>query len=649
MRKVSVVVPTYRSGDGLDRLVASLDAQTLQTSEFEVIFVDDGSPDDTFERVQRIAAARENVRYERIENSGWPCRPRNIGTDLAEGEFVAYMDHDDLLYPDALRAAYEFAVATGADVVNGKEARTHDATWAIDTYRADLEQSIGGTDQHPLIPMNPHKLYRRAFLNEHGIRFREGGRVLWEDIFFNLQVARHAAVIATMASTPYYHWYTTPGSGSHGFLRSGQPFWDWMREVLTAIGDELDGDAFGLQRAQLRAHQYRSRILGSFDARFVNRPRADRDLIYDACRGLQTDFGLWEHDDALSRTGAIRAKLLHDDRRTLLEQLPTHDPGLPGRVQVTSARWVEGRLELEGIARWQSAEGRRHALRAQGDALHKVLPAAYDDAVPAELRDVTAEVHAASAEFGIRSAESRITWMLPGEHSTTVTVNDGAAEFEVRVRAVLDPATAVFGRALEPGRWELNGRCTLAQSTQQHRVTGGAATAVLFGDQVRAVVTAGHGNLDVLVGDPGGEVLRSTVPSRAVSAVRGDDAITVSIPLPGVHVERGGAARVAVGVGTDAAGRGSARGFAPRDAEITDRDGAAVLRFDVPPGTARLRLRLGDRVPQGAAFWELDLHRPDAPTLTPRGRAARPQSAAGGFAARARKRVGRLLRRFGLR
>ena len=41
---------------------------------------------------------------------------------------------------------------------------------------------------------------------EHGIRFPEGGRVLWEDVFFALDVAPHAKVISVLADTPFYHW-----------------------------------------------------------------------------------------------------------------------------------------------------------------------------------------------------------------------------------------------------------------------------------------------------------------------------------------------------------------------------------------------------------------------------------------------------------
>ena len=102
--KVSVVVPAYNSADTLERLLGSLDAQTLPQHEFEiVVVVDDGSTDGTFELLQRLQLDRPNLVAQRIEPSGWASRPRNVGTELARGEYVLYMDSDDTLYPDALR------------------------------------------------------------------------------------------------------------------------------------------------------------------------------------------------------------------------------------------------------------------------------------------------------------------------------------------------------------------------------------------------------------------------------------------------------------------------------------------------------------------------------------------------------------------
>jgi hypothetical protein len=70
-----------------------------------------------------------------------------------------------------------------------------------------MANAIDREDVHPLIPTNPHKLFRRELLMEHGIRFPEGGRVLWEDVFFALDLAPHLEVVSVLADTPFYHWY----------------------------------------------------------------------------------------------------------------------------------------------------------------------------------------------------------------------------------------------------------------------------------------------------------------------------------------------------------------------------------------------------------------------------------------------------------
>lgn len=467
--KVSVVVPTYRSGKGLNRLVASLDAQTLPTSDWEVVFVDDGSPDDTYERLLAIQSERPNVRIERIENSGWPCRPRNIGTDLARGEYVAYMDHDDELYPDALRAAYEFAKEHDSDVVNGKEARTHDSGWAIDQYRADSGQVIDRTDFHPLIPTNPHKLYRRALLQEHGIRFREGGRVLWEDIFFNVLVARHAKVISTMASTPYYHWFSTPGSGSSTFVRSSPEWWYWLDKVVEAVNTDLAGDELATQRRLLRVHQYRSRLLDSFNNLYAPRDAAERKMIFEKASALQAKHFPESDDEHLNRSLRMRAQLLRRGYRHLLERLTVDDPNIPGAARITDAQWDGAVLRLTTRADWEDSTGRRHRLVERDGRIVKDLPKPYHDALPADLFDVTDDIHQATVEIGLRSEASRVTWMASSTTELHTAVTDGVVRWHLTGTATVDPATDAMGRPLERGVWLLNGRCALA-GTVQHRI-----------------------------------------------------------------------------------------------------------------------------------------------------------------------------------
>ena len=161
-------------------------------------------------RLENIHDTHSNVRIQRIEHSGWPSKPRNVGLELSQGEYVLFMDHDDELYPRALEAGYAFAARTHADVLNGKETRTGHAKWAIEVYTANMDNAIDRQDIHPLIPTNPHKLFRREFLLEHHIRFPEGGQVLWEDVFFALDIAPHAKVVSVLADTPFYHWVRAP-------------------------------------------------------------------------------------------------------------------------------------------------------------------------------------------------------------------------------------------------------------------------------------------------------------------------------------------------------------------------------------------------------------------------------------------------------
>ena len=83
--KVSVIVPTYCSGPGLDAVMRSLVAQTLGKDEFEAVFVDDGSPDRTYDRLREFATEHAWVKVDQIPNSGWPGRPRNVGVRRATG------------------------------------------------------------------------------------------------------------------------------------------------------------------------------------------------------------------------------------------------------------------------------------------------------------------------------------------------------------------------------------------------------------------------------------------------------------------------------------------------------------------------------------------------------------------------------------
>ena len=93
--RVTVIIPAFNMERHLSRTLDSLQAQTL--TSFEVIVVDDCSTDDTSKIVRARLAADSRIRYIRLEsNSNRPAVPRNRGLAEASGEYVAFLDHDDL-------------------------------------------------------------------------------------------------------------------------------------------------------------------------------------------------------------------------------------------------------------------------------------------------------------------------------------------------------------------------------------------------------------------------------------------------------------------------------------------------------------------------------------------------------------------------
>lgn len=497
--KVSVIIATFQTGEPLEDLVASLDRQSLPTSEWEAIFVDDGSRDDTFQRLTDFARSRPHFRVERIENSGWPCRPRNTGMDLAQGEYVGFMDHDDLLFPDALKGAYEYAKANGSDALNAKEARTDDAGWSAEQFAADEAQLLGRRSPYgALSPSNPHKLYRRDFLKQHDIRFREGGRVLWEDIFFNIQVLANARVISTLAHTPYYHWRTTAGSGSTTFRRAKSEWWHWLNEVIVAIDEDLGAEGLAEERRALRHHQYRARLLESFNNYYSERVPAARKTIFEHARRLQQDhFDVTEDDASLNVSERLRAKVLRAGYPHVMDRLVLDDPLLrPDARSLTGPRWEDGTLHLDIESEWVTPTGASPAVRSRGDVFYKQLPGAYDRVFVEEELDVTDEINTTTVQVTVQSRATRIGWVA--QTSTRPWLErTPAVRFGARGAAHIDPRTTALGAPLEEGQWELSVRCTLAGTHHQAVLSSIASPALRFSqtDGLYAAYPDQHGVL----------------------------------------------------------------------------------------------------------------------------------------------------------
>ena len=101
--KASIVIPAYNCGAYIkDTLISLLEQDYLDK---EIIVVDDGSTDKTADIVAELMLEYPIIRYEKIENSGGPAKPRNIGLKMAEGDIVFLFDSDDIALPGKLSRA----------------------------------------------------------------------------------------------------------------------------------------------------------------------------------------------------------------------------------------------------------------------------------------------------------------------------------------------------------------------------------------------------------------------------------------------------------------------------------------------------------------------------------------------------------------
>ncbi|MGD2276977.1 bifunctional glycosyltransferase/CDP-glycerol:glycerophosphate glycerophosphotransferase [Bacillus wiedmannii] len=116
-KKISIIVPMYNVEDYIEQTIHSLLNQTHQN--IEIILVDDASTDRTTEISSLYAAKYKNiVLSKQLENKGVSAA-RNIGLKLAKGDYISFVDSDDILTPDALEIMYQISVKNDGDLIIG--------------------------------------------------------------------------------------------------------------------------------------------------------------------------------------------------------------------------------------------------------------------------------------------------------------------------------------------------------------------------------------------------------------------------------------------------------------------------------------------------------------------------------------------------
>lgn len=201
--RISVIVPVYKAEDYLSRCVDSLLAQTF--NDYEVILVDDGSPDNSGKMCDDYAKQDNRIKVIHQLNAG-VSMARQKGLDSARGEYVIHADPDDWVDSDMLASLYDAAVKEDADMVmcdfyshyGDKTVYIQQRPSSLDhfTVLCELFQQLHGSCWN--------KLVRRACYNDYQVKFPVGVSFC-EDLLTNATLLTHNIKVAYLHKA-FYHY-----------------------------------------------------------------------------------------------------------------------------------------------------------------------------------------------------------------------------------------------------------------------------------------------------------------------------------------------------------------------------------------------------------------------------------------------------------
>ena len=208
MAKISIIIPVYKVEKYLARCLDSLLAQTF--TDFEAILINDCSPDNSGAICDEYAKKDSRIKVIHREKNGGASAARNLGLEVSQGEYIAFVDSDDYVVPEYLETLLKVIVDTQADIVQcgyqevidgkikeGKEESISNIYMKEEAY--GLLYGDGRNDIFDFILWN--KLYKKSCIG--GIRFIEGLRC--EDVIFISEAVMLIQKVCVFNQPLYYY------------------------------------------------------------------------------------------------------------------------------------------------------------------------------------------------------------------------------------------------------------------------------------------------------------------------------------------------------------------------------------------------------------------------------------------------------------
>lgn len=379
MSAISVIIPVYNTKKYLRACLESVLAQSDAVAQ--IIIVDDGSSDGSAEMAETFARRFPVIELYRRDNAG-VAAARNFGLSRATGDYVMFVDSDDLLPQGAVKKLRDALEADRAEIAVGMfEAFSRTRTWIHESMRVfeGMRRSETNLDALPelignLSPWN--KLFRRDFIVQNDLSFPEGVSIR-EDIYFVCNAFYRAERVSIIPETVYRY----RARDEQGVSLTSRITCDVVHDTLS-LSDRLDADEarFGIgSRSQVRYLRYVNE-LHALCYRFwplVQQSRADASL-YDQMAAFLAKAGtpvimsetiekrpalydlkigeyararrliMSQQMVALSRMKQIKRKLLTRVKESIWAIVPKVLPLMRTFVKVPPGLWLIGEQHGDG-------------------------------------------------------------------------------------------------------------------------------------------------------------------------------------------------------------------------------------------------------------------------------------------------------------
>lgn len=201
MIKVSVIVPVYNVEEYLEKCLESLVDQTLK--DIEIIVVNDGSPDNSQEIIDRYSKKYKNIKSYKKENGGL-SDARNYGLKKASGKYISFVDSDDYIAPNMLENMYNHAIKNKLDIVVCDTINVYPdkEQYLISNYQYS-ENNVKNYLISP--PMACIRLYNHILFDS--ISFKKG--IYYEDLELTPKLVNQTTKIGFVNEGLYYYLQRT--------------------------------------------------------------------------------------------------------------------------------------------------------------------------------------------------------------------------------------------------------------------------------------------------------------------------------------------------------------------------------------------------------------------------------------------------------